>query len=123
MISQLNNIKIDTFFYLNEFECHCCNCVKLHLILLKKLSALRQAIQRPLIINSGYRCKLYNAKIDGVPTSYHLFGLAADVTVSSMKMEDLLKYAQNIRFGGIGIYDNFLHLDIRPVPEFWDQRT
>ena len=123
MQNQVNNIKIDRFFYLDEFQCPCCLCVKLHLILLKKLSALRQAIDRPLIINSGYRCKNYNAKVDGVPTSYHLFGLAADVTVPSMKMTDLLKYAQSIHFNGICLYDNFLHLDIRPVPEFWDQRT
>lgn len=123
MQNKLNCIKIDRFFYLDEFECPCCHCVKLHLILLKKLSALRQAIDRPLIINSGYRCKIHNTQVGGVPTSYHLFGFAADVTVPSMKMGELLKYAQNIRFGGIGIYDNFLHLDIRPDPEFWDHRT
>ena len=123
MQNQVNNIKIDRFFYLDEFQCPCCLCVKLHLILLKKLSALRQAIDRPLIINSGYRCKKYNDQVDGVPGSYHLFGLAADVTVASMKMTDLLKYAQSIHFNGIGLYDNFLHLDIRPIPEFWDQRT
>lgn len=123
MKSQLNNIKIDRFFYLDEFECPCCSCVKLSLVLLKKLSALRMVIQRPLIISSGYRCKLYNTKVGGVPTSYHLFGFASDVSVASMEMEDLLKYAKNIRFGGIGIYNNFLHLDIRPEPEFWDHRT
>lgn len=123
MKDQLNNIKIDRFFYLDEFECPCCHCVKLHLILLKKLSALRREIARPLIINSGFRCEKYNPKIKGTPKSYHLFGLAADVTVPSMSTPDLLKYAQKIKFGGIGIYNNFLHLDIRTIPEFWDYRS
>jgi len=123
MIKQVNNIKINRFFCLDEFECPCCHRVMLHLVLLRKLSALRQAIGRPLIISSGYRCKKENRRVHGVKTSYHLFGFAADVTVPSMKMSDLLKYAERIAFGGIGIYDNFLHLDIRPDPEFWDRRS
>lgn len=119
----VNNIKVDRFFCLDEFECPCCHRVMLHLVLLRKLSALRQAIGRPLIITSGYRCKQYNRKVHGVKTSYHLFGLAVDVTVPSMNMSNLLKYAKNIMFGGIGIYDNFLHLDIRSDQEFWDHRS
>ena len=119
----VNNIKIDRFFYLNEFECPCCNRVMLHLVLLRKLSALRQAIGFPLLVNSGYRCKKENHRVHGVKTSYHLIGFAVDVTTASMKISDLLKHAQNINFGGIGVYDNFLHLDIRHNHEFWDSRT
>lgn len=123
MNTPVNNIKIDRFFNLDEFECPCCNRVMLHLILLRKLSALRQAIGMRLIINSGYRCKKENRRVHGVKASYHIFGLAADVEAPSMKISDLLKYAQNIDFGGIGIYDNFLHLDIRSDHESWDHRT
>lgn len=123
MNQTVNNIRIDPFFFLEEFECPCCNCVKLHLTLLKKLSALREAIHCRLIINSGYRCKSYNRKAKGVPGSYHRLGFAVDVTVASMKMSELLVFAKKIDFGGIGIYDNFLHLDIRSGHEFWDYRT
>jgi len=123
MNQSVNNIKVDRYFCLDEFECPCCNRVMLHLILLRKLSALRQAIGCPLLVNSGYRCKKENRRVHGVKGSYHLFGLACDVTTASMDMSELLKYAKNINFGGIGIYDNFLHLDIRPEPEFWDGRT
>ena len=95
----------------------------LHPTLLKKLTALRQKIDRPLIINSGFRCEAYNKKVGGVPKSYHLFGYAADVTVNSMKISDLLLYAEQIQFGGIGVYNNFLHLDVRVIKERWDLRT
>lgn len=123
MERQINDIKVARFFSLDEFECPCCHRVILHPFLLRKLSLLRMAISRPLIINSGFRCKKENHRVHGVKTSYHLLGFAADVIVPQMKISDLLIYAQNIGFGGIGVYDNFLHLDIRVGPELWDHRS
>lgn len=119
----INDIKISRFFSLEEFECPCCHRVMLHPLLLRKLSLLRQEINRPLLISSGYRCYKENRKVHGVKASYHLFGLAVDVQVASMEMVDLRVYAIKISFGGIGLYDNFLHLDIRSVPERWDHRS
>jgi hypothetical protein len=43
------------------------------------LQPLRDAIGRPVYINSGYRSKRLNARVGGVPNSRHLQGRAADI--------------------------------------------
>jgi len=35
----------------------------------------------PIKVNSGYRCQLLNQMVGGVPTSQHLKGEAADITI------------------------------------------
>jgi len=119
-MDKINYIKIAYNFNLQEFECPCCKRVMLHSDLLKKLVRLRQKIHEPLIINSGYRCPEENKKAGGVPTSYHLFGMAADVTAKLTSITDLLQYAIDIGFYGIGRYENFLHLDVRPTKSRWE---
>ena len=47
------------------------------------LQPLRDTIGRPVYINSGYRSKRLNARVGGVPNSYHLRGLAADIHVDN----------------------------------------
>lgn len=47
------------------------------------LEPLRTALDKPIIINSGYRCKELNKAVGGVPDSHHLQGLAADINFSS----------------------------------------
>lgn len=47
------------------------------------LEPLRIALNRPVIINSGYRSKEVNAGVGGVPSSHHLIGLAADIHFNS----------------------------------------
>ena len=46
------------------------------------LQPLRDAWGGPLFINSGYRCPELNEAVDGVPTSQHVKGQAADVGVT-----------------------------------------
>lgn len=43
------------------------------------LEPLRMALNRAVIINSGYRSKEVNVGVGGVPSSHHLLGLAADI--------------------------------------------
>lgn len=47
------------------------------------LEPLRTALDKPIIINSGFRCKELNKAVGGVPNSHHLQGLAADINFSS----------------------------------------
>jgi uncharacterized protein YcbK (DUF882 family) len=76
-------------------------------------------INRPIYVNSGYRCKEENHRAGGVSGSYHLLGMAVDIHVKDFLLYDLLLYAHEIGFNGIGYYEkkNFLHLDIRPGPK------
>lgn len=47
------------------------------------LEPTRVMLGQPMIITSGYRCKLLNNKVGGVANSYHLKGLAADIRITN----------------------------------------
>jgi len=89
----------------------------LHPKLLAKLVELRNNLERPVYITSGYRCFGYNQKVGGIISSYHCIGLAADIKVGDINLITLLEVCENIDFNGIGFYEkkNFLHLDVRPT--------
>jgi len=69
ILNKINNIIIATHFKLSEFACPCCKRVMLHPKLLAKLVELRNALERPVYITSGYRCPGYNQEIGGVVNS------------------------------------------------------
>ncbi|MBQ2968849.1 MAG: peptidase M15 [Bacteroidaceae bacterium] len=48
------------------------------------LDPLREAWGSPLYVTSGYRSAALNRKVGGVATSYHLRGMAADITAKSV---------------------------------------
>ena len=115
-----NNIKISRHFNLQEFQCPCCKRVILNSELLGKLVKLRLLIKEPIYINSGYRCLTENTKVGGVKKSYHLFGMAADISVHTLSIPDLLEFAIKAKFTGIGVYGTFLHLDVRQKKARWE---
>jgi len=117
MLNEINHIMIAPHFNLSEFACPCCKRVMLHPKLLAKLVELRDVLEKPVYITSGYRCFEYNRKVGGVANSYHLIGLAVDIKVKDINLIQLLAYAEEIDFAGIGFYEkkNFLHLDVRPT--------
>ena len=45
------------------------------------LEPLRNLLEKPIIINSGFRSEKVNKAVGGVPKSQHLQGLAADIRV------------------------------------------
>ena len=47
------------------------------------LDPLRKEYGKPIKVNSGYRCDALNKAVGGSKTSYHRFGLAADITAGS----------------------------------------
>ena len=113
----LNDFKLTEGFNLKEFQCPCCGTVKIDSELVKRLQELRHRIDKPIIITSGYRCPSHNKEVGGVNSSYHTQGLAVDITVENMELEDLLIRAKKVGFRGIGIYRRlrFLHLDLGPT--------
>ena len=56
---------------------------KLQALIEQLLDPLREAWGAPIAVNSGYRCPALNKTVGGVPTSQHLRGEAADISVGS----------------------------------------
>lgn len=87
------------------------------------LDPLREAIGRPIYITSGYRNKWLNAQVGGEEKSYHLQGMAADITTrdnrGNVKMLAALLELR-LPYTELGIYMNQygaivrLHLALDP---------
>ena len=57
--------------------------IKLSALLNNLLDPIRAKWGGPITVNSGYRCPRLNGEVKGVPTSQHVRGEAADITVGS----------------------------------------
>ena len=93
--------------------------------LAQELEVIRAEVGKPIIINSGYRSPEHNAKVGGVKDSMHLTGKAADIKVIGVNSIDLAKIIEKLisqgklKNGGLGVYPNFIHYDIRNNPARW----
>jgi len=80
----------------------------------KNLQVLRDELDFPVTINSGYRSPAYNKEIGGVSNSQHLQAKAADIVCSKYTVEQLYKTVIRLieegkmRDGGVGRYDTFV---------------
>lgn len=109
-------------FKSTEFDCHgggCCNTTKVDLDLVVILQKIRDHFGVATVINSGYRCPTHNKAIGGASQSYHMKGQAADINVKGIAPSEVAKYAESIGVLGIGLYDNFVHVDTRTNKFFW----
>jgi uncharacterized protein YcbK (DUF882 family) len=91
-------------------------------VLVYRLDALRELVKRPFTINSGYRSLEHNKKIGGAPKSAHIEGLAVDISTrkwSDAEKRDLVLYARQLGFNGVGIAPTFIHLDFKPRLASW----
>jgi uncharacterized protein YcbK (DUF882 family) len=86
------------------------------LMLAQRLQVIRDYYGKPITITSGWRSKRVNNAVGGASSSYHLTGMAADITVAGVPPA---KVQADFRHwsGGLGQNINFTHLDIRPKRE------
>ena len=97
--------------------------------LIECLQDVRNQLNAPLVINSGYRTVPYNSQVGGASSSYHLSGTAADVSKpSSVTMDKLATeiichcrplfkgYGNDI---GLGLGVTYIHVDMRPSFGSW----
>ena len=94
-------------------------------VLAENLQVLREYIQKPIVVISGYRSPKYNRKIGGARRSQHLKASAADIIVPGMHPDDvrstiikLIKEGKMAK-GGVGRYTTFTHYDIRGWNARW----
>tara|TARA_R100000734_G_C3301845_1_gene92431 strand:- start:544 stop:942 length:399 start_codon:yes stop_codon:yes gene_type:complete len=131
-------MKLTKNFKLSEFECKgacedCTNNCSMPLDVYEnviklagQLQFLRDYTGRAITINSAYRSPEHNAKVGGSSTSQHLLGKAADITIDGLKpaevlvlIEDLIDMGLMLQ-GGLGLYDTFVHYDIRKTKARWN---
>jgi len=122
---------ITAHFSRHEFKCkglHCCGgSDPINIELVRCLQSLRDMVGKPLIISSGFRCRKHNKDVGGAHNSQHIFGDGVDVKIpTGMNATTLKELAEKIpafRMGGIGLYNTWVHLDIRKNgPARWDSR-
>ncbi len=117
----MNDIQVSENFKLREFECRCCQAVKLDSELLRRLQAIRTEAGRPVVISSGYRCPSHNRSVGGAAQSRHMVGDAADFRITGLPISQQRQLAEKyFDGGGIGYGSNFTHVDTRGTRARWN---
>ena len=122
--------KLTTNFSLEAFKCKDGSDIPNDILpniieLAKNLQVLRDYLGKSITINSGYRSTKYNAKIGGVKNSQHVKGKAADIVVKGITPKEVALVIEGLiekgkmKQGGLGIYPNFTHYDIRGIKARW----
>lgn len=110
------------YFTDDEFTCPCCGRLPDSGIddrLLEVLDKIRAVIGMPLYVSSGYRCRSHNEDVGGVADSQHIHGRAADVYADGISILKLAALAEEAGADGIGLYDDFVHVDVRGSYARW----
>lgn len=77
------------------------------------LQPLRDAVGKPLHINSGYRSAELNKRVGGVPTSQHCKGEAADVSGASAYTLAKTAVELGLTFDQCILYPTFCHFSFK----------
>lgn len=117
--------RIENNFRKREFACKDgSDVILISLELAGILQKIRDHFRAPVTITSAYRTESYNKKAGGVKNSHHLYGTAADIQVKGISPAQVAAYAETLLpgKGGIGIYSNFVHIDVRLTKARWKGR-
>jgi uncharacterized protein YcbK (DUF882 family) len=123
-------MKITTNFSLEEFESKDGAEMPLEVlenitVLCENLQVLREKIDRPITVTSGYRSPSHNKKIGGAKNSFHVRGMAADIKAEGLTPKELIDVIEELIEeglmvpGGIGKYSSWVHYDTRGYNAKW----
>lgn len=81
------------------------------------LDIVRVYIGKPILVNSGYRCKKLNEMVGGVQKSLHTKGLAADIRTEGKEdintmFEFLKKNQKEFKIIELINYRTFIHIGV-----------
>ena len=90
-------------------------------VLSDALQEFRTKLGKTILVNHGphrrrgYRSFIENAAVNGETYSYHMQGVAFDLTAPGMTVSELAQAAREFGWKGIGVYKkrNFVHVDLR----------
>jgi len=118
--------KISKNFRRSEFACKCgCGFDTVDVELLRILQKVHDHFKTTVKINSGCRCIEHNRREGGLPGSRHLIGKAADIYVKNHDPKKVMSYLTSIvseKHCGLGLYETFVHIDVRGTRARWDGR-
>lgn len=80
-----------------------------------ELEKVREILQKPITITSGYRCLDLNRKLGSKDTSSHVVGCAADFVVSGYSVKEVVQIIKDSYIRpdqAIAEYDEWIHFSI-----------
>ena len=105
-------------FTTDEMACTCCGKAEMDSEFMRILQSIRDEMQRPLKITSGFRCENHNQRVSSTgKTGPHTYAKAADILISGADAMRLFAVAQKHGVSGVGMSQKgdhskrFVHLD------------
>ena len=105
-------------FSTDEMACSCCGKSDMDKEFMRSLQAIREEMQSPLKISSGFRCEKHNERVSKTgKAGPHTHARAADIIISGADAVRLFDIARKYGMTGIGVKQNgphnkrFIHLD------------
>lgn len=109
------------------------DCHYLNDNVINALQYLRLRYNCPVKVTSTFRTSAANSAAGGAKSSKHLTGNAIDFAFTKksilrqaqkdMQGDELKNILAQFGVNGLGLYDNFIHIDYRTSPALWDNRT
>lgn len=123
-----DDLKLSENFTFKEFHCQCkyeeCVESKIEMDLILLLEEVREFLSEvaghtfPMTVTSGYRCVKHNDDTPGsVAGSQHPEGKAADIIIPNKYHRVISMFVGNR--GGVGFYEDRLHIDVRGSRARW----
>ena len=108
------------YFKMEEFACKCgkyCNGYphRIQPQLVRIADRARKHFGKPITIVSGLRCQQHNKNVGGVENSQHLYGEAADIYVSGISQQTVLRWflgQEDVRYAYAIENSSNVHFDI-----------
>lgn len=109
------------YFKLDEFKCRHTGKNEIKEEFVHRLDELREACGFPFTITSGYRDKTHPIEAKKSTPGTHARGIAVDISIrNGVQRRKIVEEALKLGFGGIGIANSFIHVDIREdTPVLW----
>ncbi|MBC7139737.1 MAG: DUF882 domain-containing protein [Defluviimonas sp.] len=106
-----------------EIACRGTGAIRINTEAMDRLQALRNRLDKPLIVRSAYRSPEHNRAVGGAPASRHMLGTAFDIAMSNHDPVAFEAAAREVGFLGFGFYprSGFMHIDLGPARQ-WGER-